>query len=184
MSAPPRSRQSKSINARAASRRRGGCRTVPHDSFSVGETLDTIDTKDTKAKRVCFEKLGCYDRHAMKRFPFVSLVSFVLTVGVVVAFGSLAPSATEQTWTGQISDSLCGAKHEEAAEGQVKMPDRDCTLACVRGGSKFVLVVDGKMFQIANQDLADLKTHAGHKVKLTGELKGDSITVSKIERQP
>src|SRR5437867_12176895 len=91
--------------------------------------------------------------------------------------------AADQTWTGQISDSACGAKHEEAAEGQGKMPDRDCTLACVRGGSTFVLVSDGKIYQIANQDLADLKTHAGHKVKITGELKGDSITVSKIDMQ-
>ena len=91
-----------------------------------------------------------------------------------------APRAAEQTWKGQISDNLCGAKHEEAAEGQGKMPDRDCTLACVRGGSKFALVVDGKVFQIANQDLEDLKTHAGHTVTVTGELKGQEITVSKI----
>lgn len=91
------------------------------------------------------------------------------------------PFAAEQTWTGQISDSACGAKHEEAAEGQGRMPDRDCTLACVRGGSKYVLVVDGKVFQIANQDGKDLATHAGHKVNVTGELKGTSITVSKIE---
>ena len=105
-----------------------------------------------------------------------SAIVAVLVLGV-------APRAAEQTWTGQISDSLCGAKHEEAAEGQGKMPDRDCTLACIRGGSKFVLVSDGKMFQIANQDLADLQTHAGHKVKMTGELKGDSLTVTKIEMQ-
>ena len=82
---------------------------------------------------------------------------------------------------GQISDSACGAKHEEAAEGQGKMPDRDCTLACVRGGSKYVLVVDGKVLQIANQDNKDLATHAGHKVNLTGELNGQAITVAKIE---
>jgi hypothetical protein len=91
-----------------------------------------------------------------------------------------APRAAEQTWKGQITDSLCGAKHEEAAEGQGKMPDRDCTLACVRGGSKFALLVDGKLYQIANQDFADLKTHAGHEVQLTGELKGQTITVTKI----
>ena len=42
----------------------------------------------------------------------------------------------------------------------------------MRGGSKFVLVVDGKVFQIANQDNKDLATHAGHTVKMTGELKG------------
>src|SRR5712671_6308341 len=89
--------------------------------------------------------------------------------------------AAEQTWAGKISDSACGAKHEEAAEGQGVMADRECTQACVRGGSKYVLVVDGKVFQIANQDNKDLATHAGHTVKLTGELKGTSITVSKIE---
>jgi hypothetical protein len=89
--------------------------------------------------------------------------------------------AAEQTWTGKISDSICGAKHEEAAEGQGKMSDRDCTLACVRGGSLYVLVADGKVYQISDQKNADLAAHAGHTVKVTGELKGDNITVSKIE---
>jgi hypothetical protein len=108
----------------------------------------------------------------------ISFVSFVFIVLIAVTTG---PRAAEQTWTGQISDSLCGAKHEEAAEGQGKMADRDCTLACVRGGSKFVLVVDGKSLAIANQDLADLKTHAGAHVKITGELTDNTIVISKIE---
>jgi hypothetical protein len=92
--------------------------------------------------------------------------------------------AAEQTWTGKIADSACGAKHEEAAEGQGVMADRECTQACVRGGSKYVLVVDGKVMQIANQDNKDLAVHAGHLVKMTGELKGSAITVSKIEMTP
>jgi hypothetical protein len=91
------------------------------------------------------------------------------------------PLAAEQTWSGKISDSACGAKHEEAAEGQGVMADRECTQACIRGGSKYVLVVDGKVFQIANQDNKDLATHAGHLVKMTGEMTGSAITVSKIE---
>ena len=54
---------------------------------------------------------------------------------------------------------------------------------CVAGGAKNVFVsADGKtVYKIANQDFAGLKIHAGHKVALTGELKGDTITVSKIE---
>ena len=104
----------------------------------------------------------------------------IAVAATVVALGAF-PHAAEQTWTGTISDSACGKKHEEAAEGNGVMPDRECTLACVRGGSKFVLVVDGKVFQIANQDNKDLAVHAGHTVKATGELKGDTITVSKIE---
>ena len=65
-----------------------------------------------------------------------------------------------------------------------KMPDRDCTVACVRGGSKYAFVTNGTVYQIANQNHPDLATHAGHTVKLTGEAKGTSITVSKIEMTP
>ena len=49
------------------------------------------------------------------------------------------------------------------------------------GGAKHVFVSGGKTYEIANQDYAGLKDHTGHKVALTGEAKGDSITVSKIE---
>ena len=110
----------------------------------------------------------------MKNLAFLVAAAFMIT----------APAGTiaaEQTWSGKIADSACGAKHEEAAEGQGVMADRECTQACVRGGSKYVLVVDGKVLQIANQDNKDLATHAGHLVKMTGELKGSAITVSKIE---
>jgi len=106
-------------------------------------------------------------------------IAFLLATVLLVT--TAVPRAAEQTWTGKISDSACGAKHEEAAEGQGVMADRDCTQACVRGGSKYVLVVDGKVLQIANQDNKDLATHAGHAVKMTGELKGNAITVSKVE---
>ena len=95
-------------------------------------------------------------------------------------------TAVEQTWSGSISDSLCGVDHPEDADaaggGKQGKPDpHECTLACVRGGSKYVFVSEGNTYQISNQDLAALATHAGHAVKLTGELKGDAITVSKIE---
>src|SRR5213082_4004709 len=105
-----------------------------------------------------------------------------IITGVAALFlFSASPRAAEQTWSGKISDSACGAKHEEAAEGQGVMADRECTQACVRGGSKYVLVVDGKALQIANQDFKDLAAHAGHAVKVTGELTGAAIKVTKIE---
>jgi len=108
----------------------------------------------------------------------MNTLSFVVATALLVA--SAGPFAAEQTWTGTISDSACGAKHEEAAENQGVMADRECTEACVRGGSKYVLVVDGKVLQIANQDNTDLATHAGHKVTVTGEMKGQTITVATI----
>jgi uncharacterized protein DUF5818 len=85
--------------------------------------------------------------------------------------------AADQTWTGTISDKMCGADHKKMGG---KMSDRDCTLACAKGGSPYVLVSDGKVYQLTNHD-ADLRTHAGHTVNLSGELKGDTIRVSKIE---
>jgi len=110
--------------------------------------------------------------------PRMNMTCFVLTV---VLWGGAASAGAEQTWTGKIGDSACGAKHEEAVENEGVMADRDCTQACVRGGSKYILVVDGKVLKIANQDNKDLATHAGHTVKVTGEMKGDQITVSTIE---
>jgi hypothetical protein len=101
----------------------------------------------------------------------------VTIVAAVVLLTSGVAGAAEQTWTGAISDKMCGADHKKMGG---KMSDRDCTLACVKGGSPYVLVVDGKIFQLAGHD-ADMRTHAGHTVNVTGELKGDTIRVSKVE---
>lgn len=100
----------------------------------------------------------------------------ILQVMLVIIFASaLIGAADQQIWTGTISDSQCGVNHEG------ELNETDCTLRCIQLGFKYVLVADGKVLKIANQDFADLKAHAGHTVKLTGELKGDTITVSKIE---
>jgi hypothetical protein len=102
-------------------------------------------------------------------------------IGLLVGVGALAQAA-EETWTGKISDSMCGASHAKMAaeHTDAKMTDRDCTLACVKSGGKYVFVSGGKIYNIENLDLALLQEHAGHTVRLTGEMKGDTITVSKI----
>ena len=94
--------------------------------------------------------------------------------------------AAEQTWTGKISDNLCNASHTKMATGVFPpFEDPQCTLECVKAGGKFVFVdKDEKPLQIANQDFEDLKNHPGVLVNLTGELKGDTITVTKIELAP
>lgn len=94
-------------------------------------------------------------------------------------FVSVSGLSAAETWTGQISDSHCGAKH--MAMGGKQMSDRECTQTCVKGGAKYVFVVDGKVYQLANQTDPALATHAGHTVLLTGDLKGDTITVTKVE---
>src|SRR2546422_5745072 len=91
--------------------------------------------------------------------------------------------AAERTWTGKISDSMCGASHKSTIEHSgKKMTDRDCTLACIKKGGKYVFVSKGKVYKIDNQDFASLEEHAGHTVKLTGEMAADgkSVKVSDI----
>ena len=104
----------------------------------------------------------------------------LMVVATMLMLGASGAFAADQTRTGKISDSKCGAKHAAGEHGK-KMTDRACTEACVKGGAKYVFASKGKIYQIANQDDADLAMHAGHTVKLTGEMKGDSITVSKIQ---
>ena len=104
----------------------------------------------------------------------------IMLAAAIVVMGASGAFAADQTWTGKISDSKCGAKHA-AGEHGMKMTDRACTEACVKGGAKYVFASRGKVYQIANQDSAELARHAGHTVKLTGEMKGDSITVAKIQ---
>ena len=108
----------------------------------------------------------------------------LITATILVTVGTVVP-AEQQTWVGQISDSLCGLKHEEepyAGGGrQEKLTPRQCTLACVNGGSKFVFVTSETVYQIVDQKDPALKTYAGETVKLTGEMNDKVITVSRIE---
>lgn len=105
--------------------------------------------------------------------------SLFLGAGVMLAASAFA---AETTWTGRISDSMCGASHSKMEHGGKKTSAHDCTIACVKGGAKYVFVSKGRVFEIQNHMKA-LEEHAGHTVKLTGELASDgkTITASKIE---
>jgi hypothetical protein len=106
-------------------------------------------------------------------------------VGMLLCLASFT-LADEMTWTGQISDSTCAGSHSKmmAAHPGAKMTAHDCTIACVKAGGKYVFISKGKTYNIANQDDADLEVHAGHTVRLTGNLDGDTITVTKIVMPP
>jgi hypothetical protein len=82
-----------------------------------------------------------------------------------------------QTLTGEVSDAMCGAKHE--------MPGKaaDCTRACLQHGSKYALVVGDKVYTLETSDkaaLAKLNDLAGAKAKVTGEVDGTTITVKSV----
>ena len=81
------------------------------------------------------------------------------------------------SWTGFVTDSKC------AADGKAGPDHASCAKVCIgRGGAAgaAVLVVDGKVVKIANQD--KVKEFAGEKVTVTGKLAGDSLTVDTIKK--
>jgi len=89
---------------------------------------------------------------------------------------------SEQTWTGHISDSFCGASHQRRGVNKHhKMPARECTLISVTEGAEFVFVSLGVVYKITNQDFPKLADFAGETANLTGILNGDAITVQKLE---
>jgi hypothetical protein len=101
---------------------------------------------------------------------------------VVAGLVSVAPLGAEETWKGTITDSMCGLKHSADKHGDKGPADHAaCVKKCVDGGGSYVFVSGNKLIPIANQDFAALKTHAGHAVMVTGEMKGDKLVVSKIE---
>ena len=53
---------------------------------------------------------------------------------------------------------------------------------CVKKGANYVFVSGNEVRAIANQDFKDLQQFAGDTVKLTGDLKDNTITVSRIEK--
>ena len=109
------------------------------------------------------------------------LAGFFSGVALIAALASFADAASTNM-TGMISDSMCGASHSKmiAMHKDAKMTDKDCTLACVKAGGKFVLVSDGKVYNILNQNLAELTKYAGQNVKINGEVNGNSISISKV----
>jgi len=95
------------------------------------------------------------------------LVVLLLVVGSMVWAGS-------QTWTGTVSDSYCGTKHAVASEKAAA-----CVARCVKRGAKYVLVSEGKVYQLDAQD--KFTDFAGKSVKVTGSLQGDTIAVESVE---
>jgi hypothetical protein len=106
------------------------------------------------------------------------LLNLVVISGLAV---SSAFAAKANTFTGKVSDAMCGAKHMESSD------DTGCTRACVSKGAKYALVVGDKVYTLDTSDkaaLATLDKNAGAKVTVTGTEKDNTITVSRVTAAP
>jgi hypothetical protein len=99
---------------------------------------------------------------------------------LAAAIGLTAAAADQQTFTGVITDTMCGKTHGMLA-GQ---PDDKCIAMCVKGTSSQYALYDGKTVL----KLSDHKTpakFAARRVKVTGTLneKTQTIKVNSIEAE-
>ncbi|MGA2237091.1 MAG: hypothetical protein ABSG23_16630 [Terriglobales bacterium] len=108
------------------------------------------------------------------------IATAVLGIQLLIGLAAVPALAAgkSQTLTGQVSDAMCGAKHEE-------MPDRpaECTRVCVKHGANYALVVGDKVYILQTSDKAaldKLNDLAGAKAKVTGDVDGTTITVKSV----
>jgi hypothetical protein len=102
----------------------------------------------------------------------VAALSFAVALLVPAAFATKA-----QSFTGTVSDAMCGAKH--MMEGDPAA----CLRACVQKGSNYALVVGDKVYTLNSQNqatLASLDKLANQKATVKGTADGDTITVISV----
>ncbi len=76
-----------------------------------------------------------------------------------------------RTFTGTVSDSLCGRHHYLLTNGT----DAECTRYCIAHQSTYVLVVGDKIYALVNQPGHVLDALAGKKARVTGALVGGNV---------
>jgi hypothetical protein len=88
-----------------------------------------------------------------------------------------ASIASAGSMVGWISDASCGASN-----GSGSAEARECAKRCIKDGADpvFVSATDNKVYKLAGKNNA--KEHLDHKVQVSGEVKGDTITVTEIKK--
>ena len=96
------------------------------------------------------------------------------TLLTLFAGTAMASAAAPKTFTGVITDAMCGKDHSMM---NIK-PDSKCVLECVKSGSKYALLEGTNVYELSDQKTPE--KFAGQKVKVTGTLNGNVLQVQSI----
>ena len=104
----------------------------------------------------------------------------VLSTAVLLLFVGLSFAApANKTYRGEIMDSACAAmgSHEAMMKGNPNMTAKQCSVACVQHGAKYVLydAATKTVYQLDDQKKPE--QFAGEKVAVTGALNAGSKTI-------
>jgi hypothetical protein len=95
---------------------------------------------------------------------------------VIFALLTMRAFAAPQTFTGTVTDTMCGKKHMSPGKS-----DADCTRECMhlKGDWTYGLVVGSSVYHLAG-DNKQFATVAGQRVTVAGDVTGTTIAVQKI----
>lgn len=96
-------------------------------------------------------------------------VAAIILGGVLLATAADKP----QTFTGQVSDAMCGASH------QMPGSPAECLKACIKGGSAYALVVGDKVYKLQGKT-DGLEAIGDGKATVTGTANGNTIQVESV----
>ena len=99
----------------------------------------------------------------------------LFTTAILVLGFAVSSFAATTTITGVLTDNMCTKKHMMPGK-----PNAECVRECIKHGAKFVVVADGKVIELTGKS-EQLKELAGKKVKVTGDLKGKTLSAVNIE---
>ena len=114
--------------------------------------------------------------------PTVLALTTLMLVGVSAY---AAPKSANRTFNGEIMDSACAnmGNHDAGYKMTNTHTPKDCTLECVKAGSKFVLYNSATKTAYQLDDQQKPREFAGQKVKVIGtyDTGSKTIHVEKIE---
>ncbi len=93
---------------------------------------------------------------------------------ILTALCAMPVMAATKTLTGVITDDMCGAKHMMPGKS-----DAECTRACVKHGAKFAML-SGEKLIVLDGKTSEVSALAGQRVTVSGELTGNTLTVSSV----
>jgi len=114
----------------------------------------------------------------MSRLRMLQLWMATVVLSAALAAVPGVAAGNTQTFTGKVSDAMCGAQHMEAG-----IAPADCVRACVQKGAKYALVVGDKVYTLDTSDKAaldELSKLAWEQAKVTGTVNGDTISVRSV----
>jgi len=107
-----------------------------------------------------------------------STLLFTLLAALLLA-GAGAYAQSETTFTGEINDRACAraGSHDAMDMRHGTKNDKDCIVACVKAGGKYVLVEDTTKTIYLLDDQKTPEAFAGMKVTITGTYDKDAGTL-------